>query len=101
MDQYEHIRTANRVYGHCVSKIARDTGHSRNTIRKALRVELQGYKLRQSQSFPVLGPFSQMIEQWLVDDKEQPKKQRHSAAGPRSHILAGANPVPEGRPATG
>lgn len=79
MDQYEHIRTANRVYGHCISKIARDTGHSRNTIRKALRIELQGYKPRQSQSFPVLGPFSQMIEQWLVDDKEQPKKQRHTA----------------------
>lgn len=79
MDQYEHIRTANRVYGHNISKIARDTGHSRNTIRKALRIELQGYKPRQSQSFPVLGAFSQIIEQWLSDDKEQPKKQRHTA----------------------
>ena len=79
MDQYEHIRTANRVYGHSISKIARDTGHSRNTIRKALQVEPQSYKPRHSQSFPVLGPFSKIIEQWLVTDKEQPKKQRHTA----------------------
>ncbi len=28
-------------------------------------------------------------------------RQRRSAAGHRSHILAGANPVPEGWPATG
>jgi len=79
MDQYEHIRTANRVYGHSISKIARDTGHSRNTIRKALKIEYRGYKPRQSQSFPVLGPFSQIIDQWLIADRDQPKKQRHTA----------------------
>ena len=79
VDQYEHIRTANRVYGHSLSKISRDTGHSRNTIRKALQSEIQSYKPRKSQSLPRLGPFSQIIEQWLVADKDQPKKQRHTA----------------------
>jgi len=58
MDQYEHIRTANRVYGHSLSKISRDTGHSRDTIRKALQSEIQSYKPRKSQSLPMLGPFS-------------------------------------------
>ena len=79
MDQYEHVRTANRVYGHSISKISKDTGHSRNTIRKALQGEHKGYAPRQKQSFPVLGPFSQTIDQWLLADKEEPKKQRHTA----------------------
>ncbi len=79
MDQYEHVRTASRVYGHSINKISRDTGHSRNTIRKALQGEHKGYSPRQVQICPVLGSFSQIIDQWLLDDKEQPKKQRHTA----------------------
>ena len=79
MDQYEHIRTANRVYGHSVSKISRDTGHSRNTVRKALNGEYPGYSPRQRQECPVLNPFHQIIDEWLSKDKEQPKKQRHTA----------------------
>ena len=37
MDQYELIRTANRVYGKGIREIAREYGHHRETIRKALR----------------------------------------------------------------
>ena len=79
MDQYEHVRTANRVYGHSISKISRDTGHSRNTIKKVLRGEKQNYTPRKTQPQPVIGEFSHFIEQWLLNDKEQPKKQRHTA----------------------
>ena len=79
MDQYEHIRTASRVYGHSISKISRDTGHSRNTIRKVLREEKQDYAPRVSQPLPVIGPYRALIDQWLLSDKEQPRKQRHTA----------------------
>ena len=79
MDQYEHVRTANRVYGHSISKISRDTGHSRNTIKKVLRGEKQNYTPRKTQPHPIVGAFSSIIEQWLLNDKEQPKKQRHTA----------------------
>jgi transposase len=79
MDQYEHVRTASRIYGHSINKISRDTGHSRNTIRKAPQEEQKGYSPRQKQSFSVLGPFSQTIGQWLLADKEEPKKQRHTS----------------------
>ena len=34
MDQYEHIRTAHRVYQKSIRQIARETGHTRETIRK-------------------------------------------------------------------
>jgi len=37
MDQYEMIRTGCRVYGQNISEMARLTGHSRNTIKKAIR----------------------------------------------------------------
>jgi transposase len=79
MDQYEYIRTAQRVYGTNVSELARQTGHSRNTIKKALRGEAWGYSEREQQLFPVLGPYRKIIEEWLKKDKDQPKKQRHTA----------------------
>jgi transposase len=79
MDQYEYIRTAHRVYGKNISELARQTGHSRNTIKKALHGESWGYREREQQSFPVLGPYRSLIEAWLRADKEVPKKQRHTA----------------------
>jgi transposase len=79
MDQYEYIRTAQRVYGKNISELARQTGHSRNTIKKALRGEAWGYKGREQQVFPVLAPYRANIEEWLKHDKQQPKKQRHTA----------------------
>lgn len=56
LDQYEQIRTAHRVYGEGIKAIARRTGHSRNTVRKALREHHQGYQARSTQPYPVLGP---------------------------------------------
>jgi transposase len=79
MDQYEYIRIAHRVYGKNISELARQTGHSRNTIKKALRGEPWGYKEREQQQFPVLGQYRSIIEEWLRSDKGQPKKQRHTA----------------------
>jgi len=79
VDQYDLIRTSYRVYGKRIKQIARETGHSRNTIKKVLRGEYTGYKARDSQPFPVLEPFRDTIDEWLTDDKERPKKQRHTA----------------------
>jgi transposase len=79
MDQYAHIRTAHRVYGKKIREIARETGHSKNTVKKALRREYCGYSKRQCQPYPVLGPYREMIDDWLQRDKDQPKKQRHTA----------------------
>jgi transposase len=79
VDQYDYIRTAYRVYGKKIKQIARETGHSRNTIKKVLRGEYIGYKPRIQQPYPVLGPYLKVIDRWLEDDKERPKKQRHTA----------------------
>jgi len=79
MDQYELVRTGYRVYGKNISELARLTGHSRNTIKKAIRGEPWGYKERNHQSFPALGDYLASIDRWLESDKEKPAKQRHTA----------------------
>ena len=79
MDQYGYIRTAYRVYQKSIKQICRETGHSRETVRKVLRSAPFGYSPRVEQPYPVMGPYLQIIDQWLAEDKDRPKKQRHTA----------------------
>ncbi len=79
MEQYEYIRTAHRVYGKSIRQIQKDTGHSRVTIRKVLQGEMPEYKRRDRQTYPVLASHREKIEQWLREDEDHPKKQRHTA----------------------
>lgn len=79
MDQYGYIRTAARVYGKGIRQLSKETGHSRETIRKVLREEWHGYAARQRQRYPVLDGYLEIIDRWLEGDKEEPRKQRHTA----------------------
>jgi transposase len=88
MDQYEFMRTAHRVYGKNITELARQTGHSRNTIKKAIRGEPWGYKERETQTSPVLGPYQSIIDEWLKKDQEQPKKQRHTGRRVFNRLVA-------------
>ena len=81
MDQYEMIRTAHRVYETSISEISRITGHSRKTIKRAIRGEPWGYKERAHQPFPVLEKYLPIIDGWLIGDKDSPKKQRPRRVG--------------------
>lgn len=79
VSQYDYIRTAHRFYGKSIKQISRETGHSRNTIRRALKGEYSNYKSRQEQPYPVLGVYLTIIDKWLKEDKDRPPKQRHTA----------------------
>jgi len=79
MKKYEYIRIANRVYDKSIHQISEETGHDRKTIRKVLRGEPCGYSPREQQPYPVLGSYLGIIDEWLEADKEQTKKQRHTA----------------------
>jgi len=79
MNQYELIRTAHRVYGKSIRKIARDYGHSRKTIRKALRGDTPNYKKQNNSSSPVMDSFLPVVGEWLKGDVSSPKKQRHTS----------------------
>ena len=79
MKQYDYIRTAHRVYEKSIKEIAKETGHSKNTVKKVLNNELTDYKKRENQRYPKLGFYVELIDSWLLEDKNQPKKQRHTA----------------------
>ena len=62
VDQYDYIRQAHRLYGKKVKEISRETGHSKNTVKKALRQEYIGYHTRENQPYPALGSYIKIIE---------------------------------------
>ena len=70
VDQYDLIRTSYRVYGKKIKEIARETGHSKNTIKKVLRGEYTGYKERDQQPFPVLDPYRILLTDGLPATKK-------------------------------
>ena len=62
MDQYELIRTAHRVYKKSIRQIARETGHTRRTVRKVLAGQEPKYRREKE-----------------PERRSQPVKQRHTA----------------------
>lgn len=79
MDQYELIRTAHRVYGKSIREIRRETGHHRETIRKALQGLEPKYRRREPPRCPVMDPVAPIIEGWLLGDRDRPRRQRHTS----------------------
>jgi transposase len=69
-----------QVDGMSIRAAARQFGLARKTIRKMLQFSLPpGYERKKPAARPKLGPWLGVIDQILVDDQTQPKKQRHTA----------------------
>jgi transposase len=79
MSQYELIKTAHRVYGKSIHEIAKEFGHSRNTIRKALREVRPEYQRKKTPVSPVMDPYRDIMLIWLKSDASAPRNQRHTA----------------------
>lgn len=82
MVQIEYIKKLHFKEGKSIREISRLLGHSRNTIKKYVDVDVfqePKYKLRKDKPAPVLDPVKPIIDQWLMEDEQMPKKQRHSA----------------------
>ncbi len=79
MDQYELIRTAHRVYKKSIRRIRRETGHHRKTIRKALKGLEPKYRRQKRPRQPVMDPVAPIVEKWLKEDENRPRRQRHTA----------------------
>ena len=56
MDQYEMVRTAHRVYKKSIRQIARETGHTRRTVRKVLAGQEPKYRREKEPVCPVMDP---------------------------------------------
>jgi transposase len=80
VDEKENIRRLYFIKRHSIREIAEECHHSRKTIRKAIAdSSVPQYHLVKQKPFPVIGPFREIIEKWLEEDKGRPKKQRHTA----------------------
>ena len=80
MEVYARVRRAVQVDGMSIRQAAREFGLSRKTIRKMMQFSLPpGYARKKPVVRPKLGPWLGIIDQILVDDQTQPKKQRHTA----------------------
>lgn len=80
MEVYARIRRAVYVDGMSIRQAAREFGLSRKTVRKTLQFSVPpGYRRNKPVQRPKLGPWLGIIDQILVEDQSQPKKQRHTA----------------------
>ena len=80
MDLYLKVRRAHFEDGLSGRQIARDFGISRDSVAKMLAYsEPPGYRRTAPVKRPKLDAFTGQIDQWLAEDKTQPRKQRHTA----------------------
>ena len=80
VDHYELIRRRHFIDGLSRRSIARELGHSRKTIAKALRHAIPpGYRRTQAAACPVMDKFAAIVDAWLEQDRQRPPKQRHTA----------------------
>ena len=82
MDQYEHIRTAHRVYQKSIRQIARENGsHTQNCLRKALQGLPPKYRRKENLACAVMDSVAEVVERWLKAAQEEPRKQRRRRIG--------------------
>src|ERR1700733_14069549 len=80
VNHFEIIRRKVLLDGLSQRDVARELGHSRKTIAKALvHSSPPGYQMGVDRKSPVMDRYRPVIEQWLESDKSAPPKQRHTA----------------------
>ncbi|MFQ5464036.1 MAG: IS21 family transposase [Phycisphaerae bacterium] len=80
VEYYELIRRKHFVDGMSLRAIAKELGHSRKFVKKAISHAIPpGYRLSKSKPKPVLDPVRPIIDAWLEEDLSRPVKQRHTA----------------------
>ena len=80
MEEWLAIRRRVLVEGVSKREILRETGLHWQTLEKILEHSSPpGYRLQEPRERPKLGPFLPRIHQILKDDREMPRKQRHTA----------------------
>ena len=80
MEIYLRVRRAHFQDGLSGREIARQFGISRDSVRKMLTYsEPPGCRRTAPVRRPKLDPFTEQIDEWLLEDKGRHRKQRHTA----------------------
>jgi transposase len=81
--QIETIRYLHDVEGWSTRRIARELRVSRKTIRRCVdrseSTEEPRYRRTKPVAAPRIGPYQEIIDEWLRADQRAPRKQRHTA----------------------
>ena len=79
VEDREQIRRAYFIEHKSMRQIARDLGHSRDTVKKAIEsAESTTYTLGRPRKAPVLGPYKARIDELLAENERLPRKQRYT-----------------------
>ena len=71
VEDYEKIRRAYYLEQKSIRQIAREQGHSRKTVEKALKGGgPQPYQRQEERPAPILGNYKALIEQLLVENPQ-------------------------------
>jgi len=79
MVQQEYIRYLYFQEHRSIREISRRTGHHRQTIRRDLQAPREKRESPAEPRYPVLGPYLEIINRWLEEDRHVKPKQRHTA----------------------
>src|SRR6266849_3959057 len=80
VELYARVRRAVQVEGKSERQVAREYGLARETVRKMLQYSIPpGYRRQQPAKRPKLDPWVGVIDAILKEDRERPRKQRHTA----------------------
>lgn len=81
MTQIDYIRKLYFDQGKTKTTIARMTNHDVKTITKYINKEDFNIQIRKSHNYgkSILDPFKEIIEKWLLEDKNMKRKQRHTS----------------------
>jgi transposase len=80
VELFEQIRRDWRAGGSSIRELAVRHQVHRRTVRQALASAVPPpRKAYPARPRPALGPYAQVIDEWLVADREVPRKQRHTA----------------------
>ncbi|WP_081505209.1 hypothetical protein [Paenibacillus senegalensis] len=79
MPQQEYIKFLREAEGCSVSEIARQVGvHWRTAKRYADQEDWNAALRKRKSNSPVMGPFMEIVDTWLEEDRLLPRKQRHT-----------------------
>ena len=80
VEEYELIRREVEIKGKSQRQVARELGHSRKTVAKALKYRLPpGYQFTEPRTRPVLDPVRHILDTWIEQNKTARRKQRQNA----------------------
>lgn len=80
VEQFEQIRRDRRVEGLSIRELAVRHGVHRRTVRQALGSAVPPpRKIYPPRARPAIDPYREVIDGWLIEDQDAPRKQRHTA----------------------